>query len=347
MGMALSFKNPLKKQPYRPMGAEEKARARADYLAAAAVDNWVDRLMPPATRPYLKLMRADKPIGTWLLFLPCLWGIGLGTYGGGPLVNGGVGDQLWPNPVLILLFALGAFVMRGAGCAINDIIDRDIDAKVARTKSRPLPAGDITVTQAVIFLGALCFIGLAILLQLNLFSIVLGAASLILVGLYPLMKRVTWWPQLFLGFTINWGALLGYSAVAGRIEPEALLLYGAGILWTLGYDTIYAHQDRDDDALIGVKSSARKLGKNTKPFVAACYFGVIALVAATGPLVNMYLCFYLLLIPAALHAVWQVLALDIDDGEGCLSLFKSNRNMGLLIGFAILMGKAFPLGVLS
>ncbi len=346
--MALSFKNPLKKQPYRPMGSEEKAKARADYLAAAAsADNWVDRLAPPASRPYLKLMRADRPIGTWLLFLPCLWGIGLGTYGGGPLVNGGVGDQLWPNPVLILLFALGAFIMRGAGCAINDILDRDIDGLVERTKTRPLPAGDITVRQAIIFLGALCLMGLAILLQLNFFSIVLGAASLILVGLYPLMKRVTWWPQLFLGFTFNWGALLGFSAVAGDLQPEAFLLYGAGIFWTLGYDTIYAHQDREDDAMIGVKSSALRLGNKTRPFVALCYVGTIALIAATGPLVNMYLGFYLLLIPVALHAIWQVLALDIDDGEGCLKLFKSNRNMGLLIASAILMGKAFPMGILS
>ncbi|MGB0920460.1 MAG: 4-hydroxybenzoate octaprenyltransferase [Alphaproteobacteria bacterium] len=329
------------------MSAEEKAALRAEYLAAPRADNWVDRSAPVAFRPYLKLMRADKPIGTWLLFLPCVWGIGMGTFGGGPLVSGGVSQDLWADPRLILLFAIGAFIMRGAGCAINDILDRDIDAKVERTKTRPLPAGDLNVKQALLFLGILCLIGLMVLLQLNLFSIVLGASSLILVGTYPLMKRVTWWPQLFLGFTFNWGALLGYSAVAGHIGPAALLLYGAGILWTLGYDTIYAHQDREDDAMVGVKSSALKLGEKTKPFVAACYTLMLLLIAAGGAAVGMYLTFYLLLGIAALHALWQILALNIHDAEGCLKLFKSNRDLGLLIALAILTGKAFPLGVLG
>lgn len=328
------------------MSSDQKAAYREQVLAAAGADNWVDRSAPESARPYLKLMRADRPIGSWLLFWPCVWGIGLGTYGGGPLVPG-AGGALIPDPVLILLFGIGAIVMRGAGCAMNDIADRNIDGLVERTKNRPLPAGDITVLQAVIFMGALCLIGLAILLQLNLFSIVLGASSLVLVATYPFMKRFTYWPQAFLGLTINWGALLGFSAVAGHLQAEAFMAYGAGILWTLGYDTIYAHQDKEDDALIGVKSSALRLGTSTRPFVAACYLGTIGLITATGPMVGMYLPFYILMGVAALHALWQVVALDIDDRDGCLKLFKSNRDLGFLIAVAILAGKAMSFGVMT
>lgn len=309
--------------------------------------SWVDRLAPKFARPYLRLMRADKPIGTWLLFLPGFWAIGIGTWAGGPLVAGGEGDRLYPDFLIIVLFFVGAFVMRGAGCTINDILDRDIDGKVERTKSRPLPAGDISVTAAVIFLGAQCLVGLLILLQLNLFSIILGAASLLFVAAYPLMKRITNWPQAWLGLTINWGALLGYSAVAGDLGPAAFLLYAAGIFWTLGYDTIYGHQDKVDDAVIGVKSSALALGDKTRPFVAVCYALTLILIIATGPLANMYLLFYVLMGVAALHAIWQVLALDIDDPDQCLTLFKSNRDFGLLVAVAVYLGKAFPLGIIG
>ncbi len=263
------------------------------------------------------------------------------------MVAGGEGDRLYPDFLIIVLFFVGAFVMRGAGCTINDILDRDIDGKVERTKSRPLPAGEISVTAAVIFLGAQCLVGLLILLQLNLFSIILGAASLLLVAAYPLMKRITNWPQAWLGLTINWGALLGYSAVAGDLGPAAFLLYAAGIFWTLGYDTIYGHQDKVDDAVIGVKSSALALGDKTRPFVAVCYALTLILIIATGPLANMYLLFYVLMGVAALHAIWQVLALDIDDPDQCLTLFKSNRDFGLLVAVAVYLGKAFPLGIIG
>lgn len=308
---------------------------------------WVDRLVPRILRPYLKLMRADRPIGTWLLFLPGFWAIGIGTWAGGPLVAGGEGDNLYPDVTIILLFFIGSFVMRGAGCTINDILDRDFDARVERTKNRPIPAGEVSVRAAIIFLGLQCLIGLAILLQLNTFSIILGAASLLPVAVYPLMKRITNWPQAWLGLTINWGALLGYSAVAGQLGPGAFLLYAAGILWTLGYDTIYGHQDKSDDAVIGVKSSALTLGDKTRPFVAVCYALTLVLITATGPIANMYFLFYVLMAVAALHAIWQVLALDIDDPEQCLKIFKSNRDFGLLVGAAIYLGKAFPLGIIS
>lgn len=307
----------------------------------------IDRIAPAFARPYLRLMRADKPIGTWLLFIPGFWSIGIGTFAGGPLVAGGEGDKLYPDFYIILLFMIGSFVMRGAGCVINDILDRDIDGNVERTKTRPIPAGEVTVTAAIIFLGILCLIGLGILVQLNQFSIILGAASLLPVAVYPLMKRITNWPQAWLGLTINWGALLGYAAVAGKLGPAAFLLYAAGILWTLGYDTIYGHQDKADDAIIGVKSSSLALGDKTRPFVAVCYTLVILLILATGPFANMYLLFYLLMIPAILHAIWQVLAMDIDDPEQCLKIFKSNRDFGLLVAVAIYFGHAFPLGILS
>ena len=231
--------------------------------------SWLTRFLPRAAIPYARLMRADRPIGTWLLLFPCWWGLALASPGR-------------PSAVLIAIFALGAFVMRGAGCTYNDIVDREFDGRVARTADRPIPSGAVSVRQAILLLLALLLIGFAILLTFNAYSIALGVASLLLVFTYPLMKRVTWWPQFFLGLAFNWGALMGWSAVRGELGTPALLLYAAGIAWTLGYDTIYAHQDKEDDALIGVKSSARRLGANTKPALWLFYAATTVLLLASG-----------------------------------------------------------------
>ncbi len=285
--------------------------------------SWVDRVLPRVARPYARLMRLDRPIGFWLLLIPGWWSITLA----------GRGE---PNTTLMILFLVGAILMRGAGCTINDIVDRDFDAKVARTRTRPIPAGEITVRAAMIFLVVQLSISLVILLQFNWFAIAVGASSLLLVAVYPFMKRITYWPQAWLGLTFNWGALLGWAAARGELAWDAALLYVAGLFWTLGYDTIYAHQDKDDDALIGVKSSALALGGATRPFVAVCYalaFGLILkaswpLMIGPWPKVVMGI--------AALHLVWQVVTLKIDDPVNCLARFKSNRDFGLLILAALL-----------
>ncbi|HET7881387.1 MAG TPA: 4-hydroxybenzoate octaprenyltransferase [Acetobacteraceae bacterium] len=290
-----------------------------------AATGWVARL-PRSWLPYLLLARVDRPIGVWLLFLPGLWGILLA----GPPVHAAVR--------LILLFAIGALVMRAAGCVVNDLWDRDIDRMVARTAARPLAAGILRPRQALAFLVALLLAGLAILLQLNPLTQALGAASLLLVGLYPLAKRVTWWPQLMMGFTFGFGALLGYAAGAARLDAPGLLLYGAAILWDLGFDTIYAHQDREDDALVGVKSTARLFGAHTAPFLTACYGGMLLILVIAGWRAGLGVWFYpALILPAALLGR-QVVLLDIDDPALCLRLFKANREVGLAVAAAISVG---------
>jgi len=289
-----------------------------------ATEGWVARL-PPGWRPYALLARLDRPIGVWLLFLPGLWGI---------LLAGPAHHTLR----LILLFALGSIVMRAAGCVVNDLWDRDIDRMVTRTAGRPLASGALRPRHALIFLALLLCIGLAILLQLNPLAQALGAASLVLVALYPLAKRVTWWPQLMMGITFGFGAPLGYAAAAGRIDAAWAAIYGAAILWDLGFDTIYAHQDREDDALVGVKSTARLFGERSIPFVAACYAGTVLLLALAGYLAGAAVWFYpVLLLPAAL-LLRQAAALDIHDPAGCLRLFKANRDVGLAAGLALLAG---------
>ncbi len=290
--------------------------------ADADAKNWVDRYAPAPAKPYLRLMRADRPIGTWLLLLPCWWGLGLAAAQGA-----GSSSSLWHGA----LFAIGAIAMRGAGCAYNDIVDRDIDAKVARTALRPLPSGQIGLRQAWAFLVALCLIGLAALLQFNSFTAYLGAGSLALVAIYPFMKRVTFWPQAWLGLTFNWGALMGYAAAAGTLALPAFCLYAAGFFWTLGYDTIYAHQDKEDDALIGVKSSALKLGTRTRPAVALFYAATLILFAFAGAASGFSPLYYLALAPAAAHFLLQWRRLYIDDASRCLTIFKSNRDAGFLL----------------
>ena len=287
-----------------------------------APGNWVDRHAPRWARAWLRLARLDRPIGTWLLLWPCWWAIALAQ-----------GD-VW----LLLLFALGAVVMRGAGCTFNDIVDRDLDAQVARTANRPLPSGAISVFGAWIFLIAQCGVGLAILVSLNDFAIVLGVASLLPVAVYPFMKRITYWPQLFLGIAFNWGALLGWAAVTGTLAPSAIWLYLGGIFWTLGYDTIYAHQDAEDDALIGVKSTALKFGAHSKVFIAGFYAAALALFALAGWSAGMGWGFWPILGLAGAHLTWQVVQLESGNAVNCLRIFRSNRDFGAILFIAIAAG---------
>jgi 4-hydroxybenzoate polyprenyltransferase len=283
--------------------------------------------LPEGVRPYAVLIRLDRPIGTWLLFLPALWGIALA---GAP----------WPDPWLVALFAVGAVVMRGAGCVINDLWDRDIDRRVARTAARPLAAGAVTPFRALAFLAALLAAGLLILLQLHPLAIALGVASLAPIAVYPLMKRVTWWPQAFLGVTFNWGVPMGYAAAAGTLDAAALVLYAAAVFWTLGYDTIYAHQDREDDALIGMRSTARLFGERTRPFLALCYVATVLLIAVSGVLAGLSAWFFAALLVPALLLARQVAALDIHDAARCGRLFRANREVGLAVTAALVLGRA-------
>ena len=239
----------------------------------AAPGNWVDRHAPRAWQPYLRLARADRPVGAWLLLFPCWWSQALAELSLG---------RAYPNLWYALLFAIGAFVMRGAGCVYNDIVDREYDAGVARTRNRPIPSGQVTVTAAKVFMVALCLVGLAVLLQFNGFAMALGVASLGLVAIYPFMKRFTYWPQLVLGLTFKWGALMGWAVVTGALAWPALLLYAGCILWTIGYDTIYAHQDKEDDEMLGLKSTALRFGDETKPWLAAFYGGAAVFWACAG-----------------------------------------------------------------
>jgi len=279
------------------------------------VGGWVDRWMPRPSHPYIRLARYDRPIGTWLLLFPCWWSIAMAWHGG--TVPG-----LF---VLFVLFGIGALLMRGAGCTYNDIVDREMDAQVARTRNRPLPSGQVTVPQAVAFLVLQLAGGFCVLISLNRFAIAVGLASLILVFTYPLMKRVTFWPQFFLGLTFNWGALLGWAAVRGDIAPPAILLYAGGLFWTLGYDTIYAHQDRRDDPAAGVKSTARRLGLGSKQWLYAFYAIAAALFAWAGMAEGYGWPYFAGLALGAVQLLWQVWDVDINDPFDCLAKFKSNR----------------------
>jgi len=296
-----------------------------------AVDkDWVAHL-PPAVQPYLRLMRLDRPIGTWLLFWPCMLGLLLGaTEGDRPFGS-------WHDAWLTLLFALGSIVMRGAGCTYNDIVDRDFDARVARTQGRPLPSGAVSLRDAWFFLAAQCVLGLAILLQFNPLTIELGVGSLALIAAYPFMKRITWWPQAWLGLTFNWGALMGFAAMTGTIDSADAMLYAGLFFWTLGYDTIYAHQDKDDDALIGVKSTARLFGERSGNWIVGFYASAFTLVLAAGFTEHAGWPFALLMLLAGVHLLWQARRLDIGSSEACLRLFRSNRDTGALMALAFLL----------
>lgn len=294
-------------------------RATPDAIAGS----WVE-MLPRSWKPYARLARADRPIGAWLLFWPCAWGVALA---------GGLPQETY----LVLLFLIGSFAMRSAGCVYNDIVDRDLDASVERTRDRPLASGTVSLKAAWALLVGLSLIGLVVLLQLGGFAQVVALGSLLLVAGYPFMKRITWWPQAWLGLTFNWGALVGFAAISGSLPPAALALYAAGLFWTLGYDTIYALQDIEDDALAGIKSSARRLGSNVRTGVAIFYAVTVLLLAAAlwlaapeRPLVLAAL------LPAALHLVWQVRALRSVDTLGALRLFRSNTLTGALVFAACL-----------
>jgi 4-hydroxybenzoate polyprenyltransferase len=297
---------------------------------ADATGNWVDGLAPALTRPYLRLARLDRPIGSWLLLMPCWLSVGLA---------GLQADRL-PSLWHIVLFFIGAFAMRGAGCTWNDLVDRDLDTKVERTRSRPIPSKQVTVLQATLFMLAQALVGLLVLLQFNSFTVLCGFASLLVVAIYPFMKRITYWPQIVLGLAFSWGALMGWPAAFGRLDWQPLVLYAGSISWVIGYDTIYAHQDREDDLTIGIKSTALLFGENTRPILAAFYAGAVLLSGAAGLMSGGSLIFLLGLIGFAVHLSWQVLRLDIDDSAHCLMLFKSNRDAGLILFGAMLIEAA-------
>ncbi|MDA0222937.1 MAG: 4-hydroxybenzoate octaprenyltransferase [Proteobacteria bacterium] len=299
-------------------------------VADATRLNWVDRFFPRATRPYLRLSRMDRPAGTWLLLLPCWWGLLLAAAADPTGANWG---DLW----IFIVCAIGATVMRGAGCTWNDITDRHIDAAVARTKSRPIPSGQVSVCGALIWMVVQALIGLAILLTLNTAAIILGIIALLPVVVYPFAKRFTWWPQVFLGIAFNWGALLGWVAHTGSLGWPPVLLYLAGISWTLFYDTIYAHQDKEDDALIGVKSTARLFADNTPAWLRRFFVISISMMAAAVILALVDTASPFALVTALLgcwafgwHLVWQLRRLNIDDPENCMHLFRANREAGLI-----------------
>jgi 4-hydroxybenzoate polyprenyltransferase len=290
--------------------------------------DWIDRWAPEAIQPYLRLARLHKPIGTWLLLFPGWWSLTLAAAPGH-----------WPSARLIVLFGIGAVVMRAAGCTVNDMVDRDFDRKVARTATRPLASGRLGMEQATIFLGLLLLIGFVILLQLQPLAIALGVFSLLLVAAYPFMKRITWWPQAFLGITFNWGALLGYAAITNTLAWPPVLLYAAGFFWTLFYDTIYAHQDKEDDALIGVKSSARRLGRNTRPaLVAFAVLAVLLLMLCVGA-AGLGWPAKLGVIGVALHLAWQAMTTDFDNAKDCDFKFNSNRFIGWILFVGLIAAK--------
>ncbi|MGV8953331.1 MAG: 4-hydroxybenzoate octaprenyltransferase [Cypionkella sp.] len=308
--------------------SETPEMPEGNRVADAPLDNWVDRYAPRVTRPYLRLSRADRPIGTWLLLIPCFWGIDLAA-----LTSGFRMWDLW----LAVSCGVGAFLMRGAGCTWNDITDRKIDASVARTRSRPLPSGQVSVRAALVWMVAQALIAAVILFSYNWVAVGLGVGSLLLVLIYPFAKRFTWWPQVFLGLAFNWGALLAFAAHSGTVTLPAVLLYLAGIAWTLFYDTIYAHQDIEDDALIGVKSTARLFGSASRRWlqgfmIVSLILMALALIATPLPpdrviglilgLVGIWL--------FGMHMLWQMRRLNIEDPASCMQIFRSNRDAGLI-----------------
>ena len=296
--------------------------SEATARVADATGNWVDTVAPPWSRPYLRLARLDRPIGSWLLLMPCWWSAALAA---------GIVHDLSHLPVTLALFLVGAFAMRGAGCTWNDITDRDLDAKVERTRSRPIPAGQVSVKQALAFLILQALVGLAVLLQFNRFAVATGIASLLVVAIYPFMKRITYWPQVVLGLAFSWGALMGFAVTFASIDATALVLYAGSIAWVIGYDTIYAHQDVEDDALIGVKSTARLFGVRTHAALTLFYGLAVLLIGAALMLAGVRYPAWIGLAAFTAHLAVQIGRLRIGDPALCLKLFKSNRDAGLML----------------
>ena len=306
-------------------------QGKASAISDAGAGNWVDRFAPAWLVPYLRLARADRPIGFFLLALPCFWSVALAARS----LN-----EPYPNPRLLVLFAVGALVMRAAGCTYNDLIDRDIDAQVARTRGRPLPSGQVSVRGAIVFMLALCLVGFAVLLSFNSFTVWLGLGVLPIVALYPFVKRFSSWPQAVLGLAFNWGALLGWASVLGRLDWPAIVLYAGAVAWTIGYDTIYAHQDREDDGLLGLKSTALRFGQATRTWLILLYAIAWLAITAAGVMAHAGTAFLLGMVAAGAHLAWHVATLNIDDPENCLQRFRSNRDFGALVLGAILIDMA-------
>ena len=298
---------------------------------ADATGNWVDQSAPEWARPYLRLTRLDRPIGWWLLLLPCWWSSALAA-----VANGDWGPNLWH----IVLLLIGAIVMRGAGCTWNDLVDRDIDARVERTRSRPIPSGQVSVKAAVVFLVVQALVGLAVLVQFNRFAIGVGVASLGVVAIYPFMKRFTYWPQIFLGLAFSWGALMGWAAARGALAWPAFLLYAGSIAWVIHYDTIYAHQDREDDVLVGLKSTALLFGPSTKPMLGLFSAAAVVLIGAAGYAAHAGIVFAIGLLAFAAHLAWQIVRIAVDDPDSCLRIFRSNRDAGLILFVALVLDAA-------
>jgi 4-hydroxybenzoate polyprenyltransferase len=305
-------------------GQEPNDGAKA--VADAEAGNWVDRIAPVSWRPYLRLARMDRPIGTWLLLFPCWWSLTLAAVSNG---------QPYPDLWMLFLFAVGAVVMRGAGCAYNDYVDREFDARVQRTASRPIPSGQVTPEAALLFTVALALIGFCVLIWFNLFTILLGIASLGLVAIYPYMKRLTYWPQAVLGLAFNWGALMGWAAVKGSLDWPPILLYAGSVLWTIGYDTIYAHQDTEDDLMLGLKSTALTFGDDTPFWIGSFYVVALLLWITAGFLAGTHLVFFFGVALVGLQMAWQVSTLDTKDAGNCLRRFRANRDVGAAIFLAL------------
>ena len=299
-------------------------------LPDAPAGNWVDRLAPMSCRAFLRLARLDRPVGGWLLLFPCWWGQ--------LLAEGSLGRRS-ADAFYLLLFLIGAFVMRGAGCTYNDIVDRDYDARVARTAARPIASGQVNLLEAQLFLGVLSLVGLLVLIQFNLFTIVLGTSSLLLVALYPFAKRYTDWPQLVLGLTFKWGALVGWSAIAGGLAAAPLTLYVGCVLWTIGYDTIYAHQDKEDDLAVGLRSTALKLGDATQAWLVIFYAGAVLLWSVAGSLAGAGAPYFVALLLVGGQFIWQIATLVPGDAANCLARFRSNQ----LIGWIVCLGLVLDL----
>ena len=296
-------------------------RAAGRPLPDAVTGHWADRMAPPGLRPYLRLARIERPIGWWLLLLPCWWSSALAALAAGAR----------PSLGHAVLFLVGAVAMRGAGSTYNDLVDRDLDGRVERTRERPLPSGQVSARAALVFLGLQCLVGLAVLLQFNGFAIATGFASLAIVAFYPFMKRIFWLPQIVLGLAFAWGGLMGWAAWFGDLTLAPVLLYLGAVAWVVGYDTIYALQDIEDDEIAGIKSSARFFGARVRAGVAACYLIAVALMASSLWLVGPGPLAWAGLAGFAAHLVWQIARLDRTDAAGALRLFRANRDAGLIL----------------
>lgn len=321
-----------------------QARGQMGKVMDAPSGHWVYRLLPPNLWPYAQLARWDRPIGWQLLLWPCLWSAALVASAGisaGTSAGIRAGDDIWhvlPSFWHMALFLIGAVAMRGAGCTLNDLVDQDIDDQVARTRSRPLPSGQVSRKQAWLFLGLQCLVGLGVVLQFNWFTIGLSFASLVIVAAYPFMKRITDWPQLVLGMAFSWGALVAWSAQTGSLALAPVLLYIGAIMWTIGYDTIYAHQDKEDDALVGVRSTARLFGAKTKLALIVLYGGALICFGWAFAMAQVPMPALAGLLAAGVHLYRQIIVLDIDNPDQCLQLFRSNNNVGWLIFAGLVLG---------